>query len=358
MNPAKPAEPNSAHVPRFDLELGPTPDGSAFASYRQSTETLYRVALREPWTEATFFARAVHYQLPHAAAARITSVAQRLQRGPQEIAGGSDAILIYAQVSGEVEATIDGQTRTMRPGDVTLFDHTREITSLATDFINMYLTIARTRVPPALLIPAYHGKVLAAATAGARLVYRSIETFLDTADGLTLGEADAAVDAILTVAAGALQASTAAEDARLATASEGMLQRAMAAIDRNVADPALSPALLEESLGLSRSSLYRLLEPHGGVRAVILRRRLDRAMKALLTGVLAKPPLREIARETGFSSEAHLARAFRTRFKLTPGQFYDLVRAKDYAALTRQAELAGFGNLQTWLDRLSGPATP
>src|SRR5205823_2221857 len=106
----------------------------------------------------------------------------------------------------------------------------------------------------------------------------------------------------------------------------------------------------EASMPLSRSALYRLFEVHGGVRNVILQRRLKRSMRALLNGGAPKPALRNIARNNGFKSEEHLSRAFRKRFGITPNQFYDLVRRNDRAGLAAQAEHAGFSNLQAWIE--------
>ena len=135
-----------------------------------------------------------------------------------------------------------------------------------------------------------------------------METLLQAADALTLAEADAAVDALLTMAeadaavdalltmaAGMLEGALARVGTHLS--AHVMLEKALRFIDHHLASSDLSPALLEASLPLSRSSLYRLFEPLGGVGNAILQRRLDRSMKVLLTGSAAKPPLRAIARD-------------------------------------------------------------
>jgi AraC-like DNA-binding protein len=136
------------------------------------------------------------------------------------------------------------------------------------------------------------------------------------------------------------------------------LESALAIIDRDLANPDLSPARLETDLALSRSGLYRLFEPLGGVRAAIVQRRLDRAIKALLAGSTEKPPLRAIARGHGFQGEEQFTRAFRSRFQITPAQFYDMVRRRDHAGLAAQAEHAGFANLQAWIESLPAERAP
>ena len=135
------------------------------------------------------------------------------------------------------------------------------------------------------------------------------------------------------MAAGMLEGVLAHDD----DAGAALLAKALALIDRELGNPDLSPALVEAGLPLSRSGLYRLFEPLGGVRAAILQRRLERTMKALLNGKSAKPALRTIVRNHGFQSEEQLTRSFRARFGLTPHQFHAMVRRKDYAGLAAQA---------------------
>jgi AraC-like DNA-binding protein len=201
-----------------------------------------------------------------------------------------------------------------------------------------------------------HGTVFAAASGPGRILYRAVESLLQTMDALTLPEANAALDALITMTAGMLEGDLARQAAH-DSSGDPLLDKALAFIDRNLARSDLAPALLEKNLPLSRSSLYRLFEPRGGVRNTILQRRLERAMRVLLTGTAAKPPLRAIARDHGFSSEEQYSRAFRARFGVTPYQFYDMVRRKDTAALAAQAERFGFTGLLKWIKEMveSGP---
>ena len=159
-------------------------------------------------------------------------------------------------------------------------------------------------------------------------------------------EAATAVDALLAMAAGMFEGVLPHDD----DAGSALLAKALALIDRELGNPDLSPALVEAGLPLSRSGLYRLFEPLGGVRAAILQRRLERTMKLLLNGKSAKPALRTIVRNHGFQNEEQLNRSFRARFGLTPHQFHAMVRRKDYAGLAAQAERGGFANLQAWIE--------
>jgi AraC-like DNA-binding protein len=336
----------SATLPKFDMRLEPDADGSALAAYRQNIEILYKLEL-DPEAAARFSAHALTYQLPHAVFARVDSVAQTLRRGPEEIARGGDQLVLYVQVEGELDSVYGGRACKVRPGDVVVLDFTREIESRATDFRAMYLTVERSMVPPQLLDQAAHGTVFPAASGAARMLVRTMEALLYAADGLNRAEAAVAVDALLAMAAGMLEGVLPHDDD---DAGAALLAKALALIDRELGNPNLSPALVEAGLPLSRSGLYRLFEPLGGVGVAILQRRLERTMKTLLNGKSARPAMRTIVRNNGFQSEEQLTRSFRARFGLTPHQFHAMVRRKDYAGLAALAERGGFANLQAWIE--------
>ena len=341
-----------ADVPKYDIRIGPDTDGAAARLYRQFTELLYTLTF-PPGAAARFCFHSVTYQFPRAAIASVESVAQTLNRGPAEIArGGGDQILIWLQVSGESDVNYAGREGRIRPGDVVILDYTREIFVRAPDFASIYVMIERKMVPPAFLAPSAHGTIFAADSGPGRILYRGIESLFQIMDTLTLAEASAALDALITMTAGMLEGDLARRAAHDPSGDQ-LLDKALAFIDRNLARSDLTPPLLEKSLPLSRSSLYRLFEPLGGVRNAILQRRLERAMRVLLTGTSAKPPLHAIARNHGFSSEEQYSRAFRARFGTTPSQFYDMVRRRDTEALAAQAERFGFPGLLKWIKEMT-----
>lgn len=91
---------------------------------------------------------------------------------------------------------------------------------------------------------------------------------------------------------------------------------------------------IEQRLGLERAStseLCRVLKvsagqlsvafrDDGGLKAYLLARRLDEA-RAALTGLEREEPIGNIAHRLGFSDAAHLSRAFRRRFGLSPRDY-------------------------------------
>ncbi|MBV9076619.1 MAG: helix-turn-helix domain-containing protein [Methylobacteriaceae bacterium] len=102
-------------------------------------------------------------------------------------------------------------------------------------------------------------------------------------------------------------------------------KRARAYIEAHLASDRLTPDAIGRAVGLSRSVLFRLFEPHGGVAAYIWGRRLAAVREAL-----ARPQevrqIGEIGAAFGFASGAHLSRSFRRAYGQTPRDFRDAAR--------------------------------
>ncbi|MCV3765073.1 helix-turn-helix domain-containing protein [Rhizobium sp. TRM95796] len=95
------------------------------------------------------------------------------------------------------------------------------------------------------------------------------------------------------------------------------LNRARRVIEDHLHAPDLTPDFVARAAGLSRSALYRLFEPAGGVAAVIRETRL-RAAARILARAETTLRIADVAEHFGFSSEAHFSRAFKAYFDCTP----------------------------------------
>ncbi|MGT2479390.1 helix-turn-helix transcriptional regulator [Methylobacterium oryzae CBMB20] len=78
--------------------------------------------------------------------------------------------------------------------------------------------------------------------------------------------------------------------------------------------PDLNAEMLGRRFGVSRSALYRLFVPLGGVSGYIRQRRLDRAYRELAAGDGRFARISEVAYRWRFESPAHFAQAFRAEF--------------------------------------------
>lgn len=118
-----------------------------------------------------------------------------------------------------------------------------------------------------------------------------------------------------------LAASLAPTAAMLAAARpvvEDALRRQVCSyIEHNLTDEALHAQALCERFRVSRSMLYRLFEPLGGVANHIKERRLARVRTALASASRWQSVAR-IAESHGFKSATHFSRAFRQQFGYSP----------------------------------------
>jgi AraC-like DNA-binding protein len=96
-----------------------------------------------------------------------------------------------------------------------------------------------------------------------------------------------------------------------------MMDRVRQAVARNLRSPSLSPEKLCREAATSRSQLYRLLEPEGGVAHYILRRRLSESF-SLLSDSSTSLPIGKVAEMLCFADGSSFSRAFRREFGMSP----------------------------------------
>ncbi|GJE59035.1 helix-turn-helix domain-containing protein [Methylobacterium trifolii] len=341
----EPRDPQQAKLRRHETKPEGISSITLWQVYRSRLAPLYDVSLPEKGAEAGFGVTSLAYQTTRASLMQTTSVAQILRRGPKQIVNGTDQILLYLQVAGSLSADCDGRRIQVEPGDLVLFDYARPLVSRVGAFTNLVLAVDRDTVPAPLLGlgSALHGYVLPGDSGAGRLLGATLTALLAAAEHLSLGEAEAAVESVLHLAAGLVRS------ARLAEAETpeavGMIRytAALAYIDRHHGDLDLGPDEIAEHVGVSRPTLYRAFEHAGGVHAVLLRRRLDHVMRELLTNPVARESPAVLATRFGFGGPTQLSRTFRARFGLPPGKYCALIEKQDAAWHAAQLARIGFG---------------
>ena len=117
--------------------------------------------------------------------------------------------------------------------------------------------------------------------------------------------------------------------------------------------------MLCRELGMSRSSLYRLLESEGGVTQYIQRLRLSESL-AQLSNPSNRKPIAIIAYELGMVDPSAFSRAFRRQFGISPSDAREAAQAglvPPIAQAHRDAWngigglLARLGPVARWLDQ-------
>jgi AraC-like DNA-binding protein len=153
-------------------------------------------------------------------------------------------------------------------------------------------------------------------------------------------------------ATGADQARALAPDTTAGLAKE----RVRRAILRNIGSVRLKPAQLAAAAGLSRSALYRLFEPEGGVARYVRHVRLGLAHTALTDPASMHLSIGAIAEAHGFPEPAEFSRAFRSVFGATPSDVRNAVRATPIVPLPLARPQRPQGQGRSFAARIYGEA--
>jgi AraC-like DNA-binding protein len=295
-------------------------------AFRDTVVHLYTVSLADSSDEARFTLSTRTYPTPRAILMRTQGTGFTMTRSPAPVARGADQLLILLQGSGTVDTDCGARRGHLKPGDVAIFDYARPFRSTATDYVNLIVHLARESVPTALLTLEPHGLIFPRGSGAARLIGAAIQEFYEQADHLTVREAEAAIEGIVALTTACARARLAGDEADRVKSRR---KAALDYIDAHIGKAQLRPDEIADAANVSRASLYRLLAAEGGIRAVLLTRRLDEALRLMLADEKDEHSLKEVVKFCGFGGTSQFSRAFRARFGMPPRQYLALVRKQD-----------------------------
>lgn len=321
-------------------------------AFRASVAHIYdAVSLSGPAEEARFALATRIYATPRGMLMRCQGTGFSMTRGPALATRGADQLLIILQLEGTVDTESAGQSVRREPGDVSISDYARPFHSVATDYAILIVHLARESVPATLLALEPHGLHFPRDSGAARLIGTAMQEFYRQADELTVSEAEAAIDGIVALTTACARAGRAGEEANHVKSRR---KAALDYVDAHLGNARLGPDEIASAANLSRASLYRLLAAEGGIRAVLLKRRLDEALRLVLADNNGERSLKEIAKRCGFGGTSQFTRAFHARFGAPPRQYHALVRRQDIEWHEARLVADGFDqNAFSW--RREGP---
>jgi AraC-like DNA-binding protein len=308
-------------------------------AFRETVVHIYTLSLPNPSEEARFTLATRTYPMPRAILLRNQGTAFTMTRGPALIAQGPDQLLIFLQVEGSCDSDCGGRRGRIEPGDVAIMDYARPFRSAVTDYENLMILVARGSVPAALLAIEPHGLVFPCGSGAARLIGAALKELYAQADDLTVSEAEAAIEGIMALTTACARARLAGNEADHVKSKR---QAALDYVDAHLGDTQLGPDEIAAAAHVSRASLYRLLAAEGGIRAVLLTRRLDQALRLMMADHKDERSLTDIATCCGFGGTSQFSRAFRARFGVPPRQYLALVRQQDVDWLEARMIADGF----------------
>lgn len=329
-------------LPHSSFSTDSLPEKDRFAAWREDMSVIFDVEKSPIRDEQPHHATFDLYHFGRSVLGDLKASTGRYLRSRRKVArDGLDSILLQLFVTGGVRFGVGRRTTCAQAGDIVVFDLAQTVDNINTGFrhiTSMWPRMAIEEVRPD--IASWHGHTLPRDSPSVELLRRHMLSCYDLAPRFSTAEGQRVESATLALAAAAMTGGALPPDiASNAPTAEALTYQIKRYIRRHVAAADLSPARISREFGISRTRLYQLFEPLGGVARYQLHVRLQRCRAALRDPALAHLQIAEIAYRWGFSHPATFSRNFRKTFGMSPGEAR--AQAKDEARGTGPTPPAG-----------------
>lgn len=339
--------PSSIPALRFDTEAFPARD--RFEAWRTVIAPLYE-ALPAGSESDRISVATTAWNLGDIAATHVRYSAQSSER-PASLIRRSDtaAFRLYLPLTGPPVGFEVGDDRWLvPPGGLFLSDLAqpgRLVTSGANESVIVYLSRQEVEavVPRAANL---NGLMLEGRLTGLLRHHVAGLGAALAAPGTPASAAPALARATVQLLAAAVSGVAPREEARHAL-DDALRRRIADHVEAHLLEPELSQEQLCRTFHMSRATLYRVMQPLGGVASFVQERRLARIRAALLDPA-RHHHLGRLAEEHGFASQSHMSRAYKARYGVSPSETGSAAIAAVPADSDDRAEFA------RWLRVLGG----
>lgn len=291
-----------------------------FDAWRSNVADLFDVVPAHDGASAPFAGRFCSHQADGLLLISAAFDGQRFRRDPATIArSGLDHYFIQLYRRGGYRGTVGKRDVIMRAGDIEILDLSQPLQTEARAATTVAVVVPRPLLDGRLHGCAdLHGLVLRGGQSGlSGLLADHLCALARLADRTQVDEAPDLARATLDMIAACLRPSANTLEQAGPQIAAAQLRAIKRHIDENLGGD-LSAGALCARFHVSRSSLYRLFEPLGGVAHYVQDRRLSHAFVALGDVANAHRRIADITFDCGFASEAHFSRAFRRTFGVSP----------------------------------------
>lgn len=313
-----PNDQSAAFIDCYKAEF-PEDDPQSAVSYGKILSPVFDFEVPSFAREKPFFARTDIYGLPDVTLSRVRSGASRFTRTAKTIAErGTDQILVVCYTNGPFTMATAGGTRQVEPGEFAFIDLSQEISIEAAAVENVSLAISRRKLETMIpFIDDAHGFIRERGPLS-NLLRSMMEDIMDMGPSIPVIDARAMASAIIDLAVSCLEPLSRQQVETSSGRSAVSLVTIKTFIEQRLSDAELKPQTLLDEFGITRSTLYRLFEPLGGVSGYITQRRLHRAFRTMTDTLQPRRRISELAFELGFSQPSAFTRAFKEQFGLSP----------------------------------------
>jgi AraC-like DNA-binding protein len=326
-----------------------------FEAWHESISVIFDVAPPADHRPETGFGATVRgWHLGHLLISAVEFDGQRFVRDRRKtIADGLDHYLVQLYATGGLVGEAADRGRELRGGDIQILDLTQSNLTQAAPSSTVAIVVPREMLDQAMPAPGdLHGLILRANTGMGGLLGDYMRSLVARADAMTMAEAPLVAQATTDMIAACFQSTAETAERARDAIERTMRQRIQHHIAANLDSPALQAEALCAQFRISRSQLYRLFEPLGGVAHYVQEQRLTRACAELCNPAHDHRRIYEIAFALGFSSEAHFSRVFRATFGLSPSDVRARAQATRVDASRPQTTDIVNGGYEDWVREL------
>ncbi|MFT4464332.1 MAG: hypothetical protein ACMX3H_05815 [Sodalis sp. (in: enterobacteria)] len=237
----------------------------------------------------------------------------------------NDHFLLIIMLEGGIEGNLGRLALSLEPEDILLIDvlqplnlklKERRDTSLAHV---MYVVIPRQLLVEIDDTASLHGKVIRRGELLNKLIASHVHQLMAYSIDITATEASRIARPVIDFLISAIKTSVSFGQPLIADTRLLVISRICQYIHQHLQLPGLTAELIGQQYGLSRSSLYRLFEPYGGVPPISAknasrRRRVCYCTRAIAAGALPRSPI------IWHLEPATFNRLFITTYGITPSQ--------------------------------------
>ena len=229
-----------------------------------------------------------------------------------------DFVVVFVCKTHTFQLTVNGVASTVFPGQLVALDMLQAFEVHAASIDVLLFGLSRSLLQT--LFPAVaevHGRVFSEGPHKA-LLLNYMCTMEEVAACIGTNDSVHVAESVVRLVANCLLHGSTGKSTGYASNIKLNLSELKRAIDAQIENPRLGAELLMAQFHVSRATIYRMFEPHGGVAKYIKGRRLDFAFSELSKYSEKKQNISMLAYRLGFSHPSVFTRAFFLRFGVNP----------------------------------------
>ena len=304
----------SAVVPHSRLDTGTLPEAERFPLFRRALAATHD-AYRCDGDKRPFEAQLDVWLLGEMLITAGWQTASRMVRVADRVASdGIDYLTVMLVREGLVTGQ-GGMRISCGAGQVLILDLAQTMDVQTSDNRNIGVRLSRALLGKFLHpLPDLHGAVFDGTVA--RVISDHFVSLVQHARAIPFEDVAIVARATAAIVAECLTTMPSPAELMLTSRTAAIRTRVAQYVEANLTSPSLRPDTLPDMLGMSRSSIYRAFEIHGGIALYVRNQRIE-TIHGLLGDPRESRSISELAFAFGFSSSEHFSTTFRRRFGYT-----------------------------------------